>query len=370
MHSHVNTFPAFVPAQSANPQSPNESIPVTGLAGHVVAAIDINTVANAVYAHNHPDTQLQARNIQKVDAAWVRRQRANTILMSPPCQPFTRTGKQQDVADTRTDALVHLCTVLGQLDTVDAVLMENVKGFETSRARDLYVAALEAAGYHYQEFILSPSQLGVPNTRHRYYCLARKWAPFAYKADGCLERFPEEQRGRPLFGGSVAQYLDGGVADEGLLLPDDVLLKRAKVLDIAGPEAERTMCFTKAYTHYSEGTGSVFCPFDEERVRQAFAEVAGLAGADDGRALDVLQALRLRYFSPSEVARLMCFPLERRRREGDEADDVDEDGEAVFSFPAETTKRQRYRLLGNSINVYVVSELIHMLFAPINTEAA
>lgn len=327
-----------------------------------------------MYAHNHPDTQLLTRNIQKVDAAWVRRQRANTILMSPPCQPFTRTGKQQDVADTRTDALVHLCTVLGELDTVDAVLMENVKGFETSRARDMYVAALEAAGFHYQEFMLSPSQLGVPNTRHRYYCLARKWAPFAYKTDGCLERFPEEQRGRPAFGGSVAQYLDGETADEGLLLPADVLLKRGKVLDIAGPSAERTMCFTKAYTHYTEGTGSVYCPYDAERVKQAFDEVAGLAGADDERALNVLQALRLRYFSPSEVARLMCFPLARRQRAGDDADDVVDameaaDGSAGFSFPAETTKRQRYRLLGNSINVYVVSELIQMLFAPINTDA-
>lgn len=354
---------------------------VTGLPGRVVAAIDINTVANTVYAHNHPDTELLTRNIQKVDAAWVRRQRANTILMSPPCQPFTRTGKQQDVADKRTDALVHLCEVLGQLDTVDAVLMENVKGFETSRARDMYVAALLAAGYHYQEFMLSPSQLGVPNTRHRYYCLARKWAPFAYRADGCLERFPHgAAERRPAFGGCVAQYLDAGAAADdtaGLLLPDDVLLKRGKVLDIATPTSERTMCFTKAYTHYTEGTGSVFCPFDGDRVRHAFDEVAALAGANDERALEVLQALRLRYFSPSEVARLMCFPLERRRRPGDDANDADDDADAAavadgtagFSFPAETTKRQRYRLLGNSINVFVVGELIRMLFAPINEEA-
>lgn len=298
--------------------------------------------------------------------------------MSPPCQPFTRTGKQQDVADARSDALVHLCGLIGELEGVDAILMENVKGFETSRARDLYVKALGEAGYQYQEFVVSPSQLDVPNTRYRYYCLARKWAAFPWQTDGILERLPSSSNGtenatNPPYGRCVAHYLDAGAGaddDSALLLADDVLRKRGRVLDIADANAERTTCFTKAYTHYTEGTGSVYSPIARDRVTEAFVASAECADDDPERSLELLRALRLRYFSPDEVARLMCFQLARdRRRSEQEDDDAKSDGEkGGFSFPTATTKRQRYRLLGNSINVYVVSELLRLLFASIEKQ--
>lgn len=32
----------------------------------------------------------------------------NTIMMSPPCQPFTRVGLKKDLADARTDAFLAL----------------------------------------------------------------------------------------------------------------------------------------------------------------------------------------------------------------------------------------------------------------------
>lgn len=58
--------------------------------------------------------------------------------------------------------------------------MENVKGFEKSRMREQFIASLTSAGFHHQEFILSPTQIGIPNTRHRYYCIARKSLPFTF----------------------------------------------------------------------------------------------------------------------------------------------------------------------------------------------
>ncbi|KAJ2548530.1 C-5 cytosine-specific DNA methylase, partial [Coemansia sp. RSA 1797] len=49
-----------------------------------------------------------------------------------------------------------------------------------------------------------------------------------------------------------------------------------------------------------------------------------------------------RYFTPREVANLMGFPAE-------------------FSFSDITSNRQRYRLLGNSLSVSVVSVLMDYL---------
>lgn len=54
------------------------------------------------------------------------------------------------------------------------ILLENVKGFEESDSRDLLVEALAASGYEFQEFLITPLQIGIPNSRMRYYCLARK----------------------------------------------------------------------------------------------------------------------------------------------------------------------------------------------------
>jgi tRNA (cytosine38-C5)-methyltransferase len=50
----------------------------------------------------------------------------------------------------------------------------------------------------------------------------------------------------------------------------------------------------------------------------------------------------LRFFSPDEIARLLGFP-------------------ATFSFPRELARRNAYALLGNSLNVLVVSELVRFM---------
>lgn len=70
---------------------------------------------------------------------------------------------------------------------------------------------------------------------------------------------------------------------------------------------------------------------------EEFSKVAGL--------------LRLRYFSPLEIARLMGFPVAGTA------------GEA-FGFPPDYAEKPLlcYRVLGNSLNVKVVAFLIRLLF--------
>lgn len=73
--------------------------------------------------------------------------------------------------------------------------------------------------------------------------------------------------------------------------------------------------------------------------------------------VEVLNPLQLRYFSPSELLRLFCF--ERV------ADDTEEktEGEKGFVWPEGISTKSKYRLIGNSVNVLVVSRLINFLFA-------
>lgn len=148
--------------------------------GKVIAAIDINENANATYQHNYPDVNCLNKNIQKLRIKDF--QDVNCILMSPPCQPFSRNGMFKDIEDRRADAFVIVCEIIKsqQLPKLSYVLMENVMGFEKSQMRGIFIEALSSAGFHFQEFIISPTQIGVPNSRHRYYCIARKSEPFSF----------------------------------------------------------------------------------------------------------------------------------------------------------------------------------------------
>jgi tRNA (cytosine38-C5)-methyltransferase len=65
--------------------------------------------------------------------------------------------------------------------------VENVKGFESSEARNLLVAALHQKQFVTQEFLLNPMQFGIPNSRLRYYLLGKR-APlkFCFKSQSEL----------------------------------------------------------------------------------------------------------------------------------------------------------------------------------------
>lgn len=80
----------------------------------------------------------------------------------------------------------------GQLSNLSYVLMENVMGFEKSQMRKVFVNALKTAEFHFQEFIISPTQVGVANTRYRYYCIARKSSDFSFATPDIVRRLSEE----------------------------------------------------------------------------------------------------------------------------------------------------------------------------------
>nr|CAD7601802.1 unnamed protein product [Timema genevievae] len=347
----------------------------SGVGVEVVAAADINTLANLVYRHNFPGTRLIQRNIQSLTVKEVDDMRIEMIVMSPPCQPFTRVGLKKDLSDVRTCSLLHVLALLPDLkDSFRYLLVENVKGFEKSQARDNIISTLDSIDFSYQEFILSPSQFSIPNTRHRYYLVAKR-RPLVFcfeNARSVLNELPISLHDSSSEDVSVSnllsrlnlkhrslvnqhntdkslcypveQILETGQSEEHMAqfrVPDKVLGRHVKLLDIVEPSSTRSCCFTKAYTHYAEGTGSVLCPAGTNAVVRELKR-PGVIEPGSQQQLEVLRRLGLRYFTEREIARLMCFP-------------------EVFTFPQEVSRRQKYRLLGNSINVHVVALLILLL---------
>lgn len=134
--------------------------------------------------------------------------------------------------------------------------------------------------------------------------------------------------------------LEKDVSDK--FLVNNKLLKRGNVLDIIQKESRRSCCFTKAYTHYAEGTGSVYTKATPETVNKCY-ERANKFEVGSDNFIETLKELKLRFFTPQEVLLLMSFP-------------------SSYKFPETISMKQCYRLLGNSINVKVVSELLKLLF--------
>jgi tRNA (cytosine38-C5)-methyltransferase len=67
----------------------------------------------------------------------------------------------------------------------------------------------------------------------------------------------------------------------------------------------------------------------------------------------ILHPLRLRYFSPSELLRIFSFePLTSGARSS----------HSSFIWPLTVTTKTKYKLIGNSVNVKVVEELIRYLY--------
>uniref|UniRef100_A0A915JW35 tRNA (cytosine(38)-C(5))-methyltransferase n=1 Tax=Romanomermis culicivorax TaxID=13658 RepID=A0A915JW35_ROMCU len=265
---------------------------------------------------------------------------ADLWTMSPPCQPFTRQGNQKDIEDNRTNPLRHIQREMTKMKNLPKYFfLENVKGFETSLARDQLISTLKQCGYHFREFLLSPNQFGIPNSRLRYYLVAKANADFRLECDRLITETVVNQSPTRL----IAEYMEDKPEAyfEKFLVDDKLLLKYAEIFDITSAESCRSCCFTKAYSHYVRGTGSVIqqAAVDINEIYTLFRQ-----SASNEEKLQQIQKLKLRFFTPKEILNLSGFGKD-------------------FSFPGETSLRQQYQLLGNSINVDVVAHLLEILLS-------
>ncbi|CAM9270247.1 unnamed protein product [Lampetra planeri] len=345
----------------------------------VVAAVDINTTANQIYRHNFPHTPLWNKTIEGVTLDDFNKLSFDMLLMSPPCQPFTRLGLHGDVADARTKSFLYILDLLPRLSRPPRfILLENVKGFENSAARNRLVETLIKCGFTFQELMISPISVGIPNSRLRYYLIAQRsdqsdrsdqQCDRSEQSDQCAPPCPATHSAKEVLrhdflykretennllrkmsqdcDSSVRQikhFLEplSQVDEDQHRLPAQTLLRYAAILDIVQPDSRRSICFTRGYRRYVEGTGSVLQSCTDTQLQCVFKD---LDQRSEDEKLQQLQRLKLRYFTPREVANLMGFP-------------------AHFSFPKPVSVKQQYRVLGNSLNVLVVSKLLRLLVVP------
>ena len=182
-----------------------------------------------------------------------------------------------------------------------SLALENVPWFRDSRAHSLLRTTLEALGYEVMEWMLCPTQLGIPNERKRFYLVASR-TPL-------IQPPPLEAQSRPL-----ASYLSADPKPH--LTVEPALRQRfGDAFHCVDPADESAIaaCFTSAYGRSPVYAGSY-----------------------------IRQGDHIRHFSPEEIAALLHLPL-------------------PFHFPEDRSLRTRWSLVGNSLSVPVVRYVLSAL---------
>ncbi|KAJ7232844.1 S-adenosyl-L-methionine-dependent methyltransferase [Mycena haematopus] len=346
-------------------------------------AFDWDQNACDVYSANFGPGIARKVDILTLTSTYLSSLKASLWLMSPACQPYTvLNSSAKGQLDPREKSFLHLVqNIIPELAREDAhpthFLVENVGGFEArqplqiSITRQVLVSTLCSLGYTIAEFLLTPLQLGIPNSRLRYYLLAKR-SPLSFRdlpsdESETLRHIPGRGNNRWVDSRSVElkpednsvreirEYLDPEPV-HGYDIPGKILDKWGRLFDIVLPSSRRTCCFTRGYTQLVERAGYILQENEVEDTTTTFdVFLQKQSSCNPGAALDsvrTLDILRLRYFSPEELLRLFCFaPVPYSSLD-----------EPAFFWPEMISRKTKYRLIGNNVNVKVVQELIGYLF--------
>ena len=297
------------------------------------------------------------------------------------------------------------------------IFLENVVGFESSNSFEIWQSALKSRGYLVGHFHLTPTQVRLPNDRPRFYSVAIRMvgdadtlfsspsntlvaalkSPSLPSAQSLLSYLHKEKNEDEVVAPKICKAipeLDVDVIPEGIIIindneddeskqsiapiasfldcnnsivpppdtnngeklrvPEKVLKNQsAWCFDIVCPSYKRSSCFTHSYGRFIRGTGSILYDTNENEVDEgdnadtANTNIIRLLPPDQRQFqadwMDHLDTSKLRYFSGMELARLFGFSKD-------------------FSFPSDTSLKQQWKLMGNSLNVKMASKLIELGF--------
>lgn len=268
----------------------------------IVHAVDINADSRDWYQLNFAAPYV-LRELQSVSIHWLEQQQADLWWMSPPCTPYTRRGKQNDLLDPRAQSFLHLIDCVQQIQP-PFVVVENVVGFDVSQTYSQMKLAWERSGYQIETLTVCPTDLGWPNRRPRVYVVATRSPvpsiPF-------ITRSPQ----LPLH-----EHLDPSISRlhmPDLWLDDHIVSRYLHSLNRVDPSEPTAIasCFASSYGKVVNRAGSYLI-------------------AEGG----------YRRFSPREVANLLGFS-------------------SNFKLPVNLRYNRMWQLLGNSLSLPVIEQLLH-----------
>lgn len=152
------------------------------------------------FAKNHPETQVDARDIRKVNAAHVRKNLGldpgdlDLLAGGPPCQGFSINAPVRSNEDSRNHLFLEFLRFVDEF-MPRAVLIENVPGlvsFDGGSTLQAILSTLESHGYSSDVQILYAPHYGIPQTRWRTIIIGLR------NSSSTRQAFPEPTYEAPL----------------------------------------------------------------------------------------------------------------------------------------------------------------------------
>jgi site-specific DNA-cytosine methylase len=280
----------------------------------VLQSYDQSEAANEIFTANF-NHRPNARNLDSIKAEDL--PAADIWWLSPPCTPYSVRGKRADANDPRALSLHNLINLIPHL-VPKAILVENVIGFIDSQMRTNLIRVLEETNYDVVSANICSTDLGVPMKRPRHFIVAvrgeRKSNLTHLQAnlDWALRKYNQSSSAQPL-----TDFLHQDTKDCDELFLDDVIADKYRaglnVIDI-DDRCAIAICFTSGYWTSNKASGSY---------------IKDSSG-------------RIRRFSSKEMLQLFGFGKD-------------------FVFPVNMPEKTRSRLIGNSVDVRVITLLLAVL---------
>ncbi|MBD3842158.1 MAG: DNA cytosine methyltransferase [Campylobacterales bacterium] len=137
-----------------------------------VLAVDVDETLQSAYRVNFPNTKAIIGDLSKLNEAdWrelLRDTKINGVIGGPPCQAFSRIGKNEKCDPRRS--LLHDFYRHINLIQPDFFIMENVEGLFDKRNRDELDSAINTLNPRYtvvSPFVINAADVGAPTNRKR-----------------------------------------------------------------------------------------------------------------------------------------------------------------------------------------------------------
>jgi DNA (cytosine-5)-methyltransferase 1 len=138
----------------------------------LIGAVEFDEKIADLYYQNHRSMVL-TQDVKDVDPTVfkVDRSKLLTVQCSPPCQSYSSANLFPDLTSDRALALDNCYHILEHLNP-DRIVVENVRAYQKSEPMNRFRKWLKINGYNYIEQIVNCANIGVPQSRIRYFLMA------------------------------------------------------------------------------------------------------------------------------------------------------------------------------------------------------
>jgi site-specific DNA-cytosine methylase len=140
----------------------------------IIGAVEFDKKIADLYYQNHQSMVL-TQDVKDVDPTVfkVDKSKTLTVQISAPCQPFSSANLYPDLTSDRATALDNCYHILEYLNP-DRIIIENVRAYQHSDSIRKFRQWLNISGYTYIEQVINCANIGIPQSRIRYFLMAVK----------------------------------------------------------------------------------------------------------------------------------------------------------------------------------------------------